>query len=405
MKQLKVLISGASVAGPMTAYWLARHGCAVTVVERMPLSRVRTSGHAVDLFGPAMDVAEWAGVLPAVMDARTRTEVVSFQRADGRGVDLDMRRLVAGISSRHVEVMRGELAAALYEASQPDVNYVFEDSILTLEQFSDGVEVTFERGAPDCFDLVVGADGLHSIVRRLAFGEESKFRRFLGGYLAIFVLPDYLGLGHRMVVHNQPGRLAAVYPVRGTSAARAGFLFRSADELPLGHFDVAAQKRFLRDLYQRDRWEVPRLLAEMDASHDFYFDSISQVTMDGWSRGRVTLVGDAGYSPGPAVGGGTSLAMVGGYILGEQIAKAGGDLEKSLRAYQDAMRACIVAFRDVGPSTMKTLIPQTRAGSLLMPYLLGALIRLPSSVQQRLGKLQATPAKALSAVTLSPPST
>ena len=117
---LRVLISGASVAGPTAAYWLCRQGCAVTVVERMPLPRVRTSGHAVDLFGPAMDVAEWTGVLPAVMEARTRTDVVSFQR-HGRGVDIDMGRLVAGTSARHVEVMRGELAATLYEATRDDV--------------------------------------------------------------------------------------------------------------------------------------------------------------------------------------------------------------------------------------------------------------------------------------------
>ena len=115
---LRVLISGASVAGPMAAYWLGRQGFAVTVVERMPLARVRTSGHAVDLFGPAMDVADWTGVLPAVIDARTRTEIVSFQRDNGRGVEIEMRRLVAGISGRHVEIMRGELASILYEATR-----------------------------------------------------------------------------------------------------------------------------------------------------------------------------------------------------------------------------------------------------------------------------------------------
>jgi 2-polyprenyl-6-methoxyphenol hydroxylase-like FAD-dependent oxidoreductase len=402
---LRVLISGASVAGPTAALWLARHGCAVTVVERMPLSRVRTSGHAVDLFGPAMDVVEWAGVLPAVMDARTRTEVVSFQRAEGRGVDLNMKQLVAGISSRHVEVMRGELAAALYDASRDDVNYVFEDSISTLEQRPDGVEVTFDRAASDRFDVVVGADGLHSNVRRLVIGEEDRFTRFLGGYLAIFVLPDYYGLGERMLVHNAPGRIAALYPVRQSGMARAGFLFRSAAELPIGHRDVAAQKRYLHDLYQQDRWEVPRLLAEMDAADDFYFDSITQVIMDSWSSGRATLVGDAAYSPGPAVGGGTSLAMVGAYVLACEITRAGTDVDAGFRAYEDAMRDCVVAFRGIGPSTMRTLIPRTSLGARSMPRVLEGLTRLPPSVLQRLSGFQATPARALTAVRLSPPST
>src|SRR4051795_5155863 len=161
----RVLISGASVAGPITAYWLARQGFDVTVVERMPLARVRTSGHAVDLFGPAVDVAEWAGVLPAVMASRTRTDIVSFQRSDGRGVDVEMRRLVAGISGRHVEIMRGELATILYEATRDDVRYLFQDSIATLVEEPDGVAVTFEHASADRFDLMVGADGLHSTVR------------------------------------------------------------------------------------------------------------------------------------------------------------------------------------------------------------------------------------------------
>jgi 2-polyprenyl-6-methoxyphenol hydroxylase-like FAD-dependent oxidoreductase len=207
---MRVLVSGASVGGPTVAYWLARWGCAVTVVERMPLSRVRTGGHAVDLFGPALDVAEWTGVLPAVMEARTQTEVVSFQREDGRGVDLDMTRLVAGISHRHVD-------------------YRFEDSIRTLDQQPGGVVVTFENAPPGRFDLVIGADGLHSNVRRLVFGDEGRFLQFLGGYLAIFVLPDYVGLGRRMIVHNGPGRLAALYPVRQTGQARAACGSRAAE--------------------------------------------------------------------------------------------------------------------------------------------------------------------------------
>src|SRR5215213_1212225 len=218
----------------------------------MPVARVRTSGHAVDLFGPAMDVAEWTGVLQAVMEARTRTDVVSFQRHNGRGVDIEMRRLVAGISGRHVEVMRGELAAILYEATRTDARYVFEDSVGSIVEDHDGVTVKFDRAPAERFDLVLGADGLHSLVRRLIFGPEDRFRRFLGGYLAGTALPNYLGLEGRMVVWNAPGRLAAIYPVQGTTTARAGFLFRSADELPLHHRDVDAQKRVLHQVYGAD---------------------------------------------------------------------------------------------------------------------------------------------------------
>jgi 2-polyprenyl-6-methoxyphenol hydroxylase-like FAD-dependent oxidoreductase len=400
-QQLRVLISGASIAGPTAAYWLCRHGFAVTVVERMPLARVRTSGHAVDLFGPAMEVAEWTGVLPAVMEARTRTEIVSFQRHDGRGVDVEMRRLVAGISGRHVEVMRGELATILFEATRSDAHYLFEDSISTIVEEPDGVAVTFEHAPADRFDLVIGADGLHSVVRRVVFGPEEQFRRFLGGYLAGAALPNYLGLDGRMMVWNAPGRLAAIYPVHGTTTARGGFLFRRREEFALDHRDVDGQKRVLHEIYGQDRWQVPRLLAEMDAADDFYFDSISQIVMDSWTKGRVTLVGDAGYSPGPAVGGGTSIAMVGGYVLAQELAQAGRNYQTGLRAYEDRMRELAAKARSIGPTTMSTLIPRTGIQVRLMPELLRLVTRMPPRFQQRLFQLQATPARALDSIHLS----
>lgn len=334
---LRVLVSGASVAGPTVAYWLNQQGFEVTVVERMSLAQLRTSGHAVDLFGPAMDVAEWTGVLPAVMDARTRTEMISFQRDRGRPVELEMSRLVAGISGLHVEIMRGALASILYEATRGEVRYLFDDSLMALGDHGEAVDASFEHAPAERFDLVIGADGLHSMVRRLSFGPESQFRRFLGGYLAGVTLPNHLGLQGRMVVWNAPGRLAAIYPVHGTTMARGGFLFRQDDEFGLDHRDVDGHKRVLHQIYGGDGWQVPRLLAEVDAAEDFYFDSISQIVMSGWSKGRVVLVGDAGYSPGPAVGGGTSVAMVGAYVLAQELGRAGRDLRGGLVAYQERM--------------------------------------------------------------------
>lgn len=399
----RVLISGASVAGPTAAYWLSRRGFAVTVVERMPLHRVRTSGHAVDLFGPAMDVAEWTGVLPAVHDARTRTEVVSFRRRGGRSVDVEMRRMVAGISGRHVEIMRGELAAILHEATRDHVQYLFDDSVSAIEQDPDGIAVTFEHAPADRFDLVIGADGLHSTVRRLVFGPEDRFRRFLGGYLAGVTLPNHLGLDGRMEVWNAPGRLAAIYPVHGTPTARAGFLFRRGEELGLDHRDVDGQKQMLHQVYGSDGWQVPRLLAAVDAADAFYFDSISQIVMDDVVEGRVALVGDAGYSPGPAVGGGTSVAMVGAYVLAHELGEAGRDHPAGLRAYQDRIRPLAVRARSIGTSTMSTLIPRTGFQTWVMPELLRLVTRLPPRFQQRVFQLQATPARALGSVRLTRP--
>jgi 2-polyprenyl-6-methoxyphenol hydroxylase-like FAD-dependent oxidoreductase len=398
---LRILISGASVAGPTAAFWLSRQGFAVTVVERMPLARVRTSGHAVDLFGPAVDVAEWAGVLPAVMDARTRTDVVAFQHSNGRSVDVEMRRLVAGISGRHVEIMRGELATILHEATRDDVEYLFEDSIASLDDRDDGVVVTFDHAPSHRYDLVIGADGLHSTVRRLVFGPEPQFRRFLGGYLAGAALPNDLALEGRMLVWNAPGRLAAIYPVHGTTTARGGFLFRRSQEFPLDHRDVDGQKRALHHIYGRDGWQVPQLLDAIDAADDFYFDSISQIVMDSWTKGRVTLVGDAGYSPGPAVGGGTSIAMVGAYVLAQELGRGGSSYQAGLDAYQQRIHQLAAKARKIGSTTMSTLIPRTKFGVWSTPELLRLVTRMPPGLQQRLFKLQATPARALASIPLT----
>src|SRR6266542_3416404 len=161
-----VLISGAGVAGPTLAYWLARYGFTPTVIERTPALRAGLGGHAVDLFGPAVDVVEWMGILPKVQAARTRTDLLVFERPGRAPVAVELSRLVAGVATRHVEIIRGELVSILSQATRNDVVYRFGDAIRTLHQDGDGVEVTFERSAPRRFGLVVGADGLHSGVRR-----------------------------------------------------------------------------------------------------------------------------------------------------------------------------------------------------------------------------------------------
>jgi 2-polyprenyl-6-methoxyphenol hydroxylase-like FAD-dependent oxidoreductase len=206
-----------------------------------------------------------------------------------------------------------------------------------------------------------------------------------------------------MVVWNAPGPLAAIYPVHGTTEARGGFLFRRSEELALDHRDIAEQKQLLRQIYGGDGWQVPQLLAAIDASDDFYFDSISQIVMDSWTKGRIALVGDAGYSPGPAVGGGTSIAMVGAYVLAEELERADRDHATGLRAYQERMRELATRARGIGRSTMATLIPRTGLQVRLTPELLRMVTHLPPRLQQRLFQLQATPARALDSIHLTRP--
>jgi 2-polyprenyl-6-methoxyphenol hydroxylase-like FAD-dependent oxidoreductase len=395
-----VLISGASVAGPTLAWWLSRTGFAPTVVEQTPALRAGLGGHAVDLLGRSVDITEWMGILPQVLAARTQTELISIERPKKPAVEIDMSRLVAGISARHVEIMRGELASILYKATRDDVEYRFGDSIRTLDQDADGVEVTFEHGPPRRFDLVVGADGLHSNVRRLAFGDEARFRHYLGGYLGVFTLPNYRELEGRMVAYTAPGKTTAMYPVRQTGQARALFLFRAAEELHYDHRDLDEQRRLLRTSFPEQAWELPRLLAELEHTSDFYFDSISQIRMPTWSRGRVTLVGDAGYCPGPAVGGGTALAVIGAYVLAAELRAAGGDPATAFPAYERALRELVRRSRAIGPTVMKTLIPRTPRQVWLTTQALRLVPRLPAALQRRLSSFQGRPARALEAVTL-----
>ncbi|MBB4699638.1 FAD-dependent monooxygenase [Sphaerisporangium siamense] len=331
-----VLISGASVAGPALAYLLRRHGFAVTVVERAPAARA--GGQAIDVRGAALTVADRIGILADVR--RHRTHMKGMSMLDGDGNELWRSTEMALSSGRlggdDVELLREDLSRLIHDRTRDDVEYVFGDSIATLDQDGHGVRVTFERSAPRAFDLVVGADGLHSAVRRLAFGPEREFVHHLGMYVSIFSTDNYLGLEDWQTWFNDGSVGGAVYPVRGNTELRVNLGFESPDPIAYDHRDVEAQKRLVADRCARARWEVPRLLKAMWDAPDFYFDSMAQVRMDRWSSGRVTLLGDAGYCASPLSGQGTSLALIGAYVLAAELARS--DHETAFAAYESRMR-------------------------------------------------------------------
>lgn len=380
-----VLISGASVAGPVLAYWLRRHGMAPTVIERTPRPRLGTGGHAVDLFGAAVEVVDRMGLLPAIQEARTRTTTLRVMRGDRPQTDISIEALVAGVSdSRHVEILRGELARLLREAVTDDVEHLFGDEITALHDDGDGVDVTFARAAPRRFDLVVGADGLHSGVRRLAFGPESEVSHHLGGYLAAFSYADQDLQPGVMQAYNDTGRTVATYPVRQTGQARAVFLFRGDEGLVPDHRDTAAQRALLQRVFGSWTQGVSRLVEQAQSAEDFYLDSITQIRMDTWSRGRVTLVGDAGYSPGPAIGGGTTLAPIGAYTLAHHLARTGeGRHDEAFRAYEADMRELVLAGRALGPTMMRGMVPTSRLQARVTGPALRVLLALPQPLRRR----------------------
>ncbi len=374
-----VLISGASIAGPALAYWLRRFGFTPTVVERAPA--LREGGHPIDVRGAAIDVVDRMGLLERIRAAHTETRGLST--VDGSGhtrAEATVADFAGSGSQDDVELMRGHLSTVLYQATADDVEYVFGDSIATMREDDDGVHVTFEHRAPRRFDLVVGADGLHSTTRALAFGEESHYCRYIGTYFASFSVPNHLGLNRWVTLHNTPGRGVGIYataphtwwrdpPRPGqagdpgpSSTAKALFAFTTRHQLPLDHRDTQAQHRVLERAFEQLGWEVPTLLTQLRDATDFYFDSLSQVRMDRWSRGRVTLVGDAGYCPSPLAGQGSSMALVGAYVLAGELAAADGDHHVAFESYEARMRDYVGQNQAIAGSGAGLLVPKSWPG-------------------------------------------
>ncbi|MET1071472.1 MAG: FAD-dependent monooxygenase [Umezawaea sp.] len=351
----RILISGASVAGPALAFWLHRYGFEATVVERAPAPR--GGGYAVDFRGASLEVLRRMGVLDEVRAHATGMGDMRYVDAAGKQV----ASLPSVAFSGELEVLRGDLVDVLHRHTASGVEYLFDDSITGIAEDDDGVHVTFDRAAPRTFDLVVGADGLHSNVRGLVFGPEHEFVHDLGFYASVFTTANHLGLDHTGTFHNSPGRIAGLCSARHNTEAKAMFYF-AADPIAHDRRDVGRQQAIVAEAFAGQGWEVPRLLAAMADAPDFYFDSVSQVRMDSFTRGRVALLGDAGYCASPLSGMGTSLALVGAYVLAGELAAAGGDHRVAFPEYERQLRDFALLCQKQAVDSAKWFVPRTRAG-------------------------------------------
>jgi 2-polyprenyl-6-methoxyphenol hydroxylase-like FAD-dependent oxidoreductase len=343
---VRVLVAGASIAGPALAHWLRRRGAEVTVVERAP--ELRPGGQAVDARGVTREVVRRMGLDAAVRAARTETAGAHTVDADGTVLETFRADEDGGDGYiSEIEILRGDLSRVLYDDTRDDVEYLFGDRIAALTQDDTGVDVTFAGGDHRRFDLVVGADGLHSALRAMVFGPHERFVHHLGLALAFYTVPNEFGVDRWLLDHQRPGRSAGLRPLRDATRAMAIFSFTATD-LDVDHRDVTAQKRLLRERMAGMGWLTPRILAHADDAPDFYLDQVAQVVMDRWSDGRVGLLGDAAFSPSPMSGQGTGLALVGAYLLAGELAAADWDPQAGFAGYERRMRAFVEANQEIG---------------------------------------------------------
>lgn len=327
---LEILISGGGIAGPALAYWLAQEGHSVTIVERA--TALRSGGQAVDFRGPSIDVLNKMGLLDAVR--AQATHMGSMVMVDTRGREI--ARLPPEVISGELEILWGDLAQILHDAVRDRVSFRFGDWLTDVRQDGDGVAVAFARSARASFDLVVGADGVHSGLRALAFGPESAYVTPLGQYFTFFAMGNHLGLDHQTVTYREGSRGVGIQATAPDAPARGSLSF-SDDHLDFDYRDIEGNKQLFLERFADFGWETPAVLRALSATDEPYFDSLCQVHLDGYSRGRVCLLGDAAWCASPRSGMGTSLAIVGAFILAHELRSAQGDFSTAFARFHALM--------------------------------------------------------------------
>ncbi len=370
MTRPRILIVGASIAGPTAAFWLVRAGFDVTIVEQA--SELRRGGNGVDVRSEALAVIERMGLLSAVRAKVLRIKGMRFvDHRDRERARMPLAAMERMVGSEDLEIKRGDLAELLFDATKNDVNYIFGETTKTFTQDERGVDVTFAKGPPQRFDLVIGADGLHSSVRRAVFGAEEAFLKFKQHYFAFVNVDLPMGEYGWVTFYNEPGKSAAIFRAE-PGLGQINFMFRSDTPLSYDYRDVEKQRAMLREAFTGLGWHVPALLGKTDSSPNFYFDALAQVQMPSWSSGRVVLVGDAAYCASPASGAGALLALTGAYRLAGELA-AHGISSAALSGYEAGQRPLVARKQKQLFTGLST--PRTRLGILTRNWLLSPPLR------------------------------
>jgi 2-polyprenyl-6-methoxyphenol hydroxylase-like FAD-dependent oxidoreductase len=353
----KVLISGASIAGPTAALVLARHGIDTTVVEKA--GALRGGGYPIDIRAVALEVVKRLGMLDRLRQYDIDMQDVTFVNSKGKEAGpFDITTLTSSVRGVDIELPRGDLAAALYDATRDIVSYRFNDSIRAIEQNDNGVDVRFESGHRDRYDIVISADGLHSNVRSLVFGPEHQFERYIGFCFAGFSFPNPRKMAHECRIYNSPGRFASVYAVRENAPLLGMLTFRYPESPFKTAIDPAKQRDLAAKMFDGAGWIIPELVDHMRKADDLFFDSVSQIRMPKWSSGRVVLTGDAAHATSFLSGQGSSVALVSAYVLGNEIA-AHANHADAFEAYERIVRGFAEINQDLVDTGWQTMMPPT----------------------------------------------
>ena len=369
MTRRKVLISGASIAGPTLAFWLARFGFDTTIVERA--DSLRLGGQNIDISGAAQKIAQLMGIEDAIKVANTGEMGVRFVN-ENNVTQAELPKGESNLGTRELEILRGDLVEILYKHTKVDVEYLFGNQITALQEEKDVVMVTFQKGEARTFDLIICADGIRSRTRTLIFGDEPVIH-FLKLYISYFTIPKAATDTNWARWYNATGsRVIAMRP-DNVGTTRASFSFMS-EQKGYERLPVAEQKQVLKEKFADASWEAQRILAVLDENQDIYFEGISQVMAPRWWNGRCAMTGDAAYCPSPISGKGASLAMIGAYVLAGELARQ-PDYKQAFIAYETLMRPYVKGVQKLPPGAPRLAHPKTKAGIAVF----NAVIRIISS--------------------------
>lgn len=371
MKNKKVLISGASIAGPTLAFWLAKYGFDVTVVERS--KSLRLGGQNLDVRGAGRAIARMMGIEKEILAANTGEIGLQFVNSENK-VEAAFPRDGADGFTSEAEILRGDLVNILYKHTKDKAKYVFGKYITAIDQRDDSVKITFSDGGTEVFDLLIAADGVRSTTRQLLFGDEPEVK-FVGLYNAWYTIPKretdskwarwYTATGSRVIVIRPDNH--------GTTRASFSFL---SDNRNYQNLSEGEQKEILKEKLSDAGWEADRLMEEIDKNEDVYFDGISQIHAPRWFSGRAGMIGDAAYCPTPLTGMGTTLAIVGAYLLAGELAQ-NDQHENAFAAYEKRMRPFVENVQRLPPGVPWLAHPKSKFGVSVVNTVAGILASSP----------------------------